>query len=109
MIYRLNITKNADELLDHLVYYLIYCLKNKQAARHLLDGIDMIYDNLIENPYQYPPCIDQYLAKKHYRNAIVPQMNYSVVFDIKDNEVNILGIFHQRRIFDVRLLHYLKP
>ena len=48
MIYRLNITKNADELLDHLVYYLIYCLKNKQAARHLLDGIDMIYDNLIE-------------------------------------------------------------
>lgn len=95
MIYRLNITKNADELLDYLVYYLIYCLKNKQAARHLLDGIDMIYDNLIENPYQYPPCIDQYLAKKHYRNAIVPQMNYSVVYDIKDDEVNILGVFHQ--------------
>ena len=22
-------------------------------------------------------------------------MNYSVVFDIKDDEVNILGIFHQ--------------
>ena len=109
MIYRLNITKNADELLDHLVYYLTYCLKNKQAARHLLDGIDMIYDNLIENPYQYPLCIDQYLAKKYYRNAIVSQMNYSVVYDIKDDEVNILGIFHQRRIFDVRLLHYLKP
>ena len=49
MSYRLNITKNADELVDHLVYYLIYCLKNKQAARHLLDGIDMIYDNLIDN------------------------------------------------------------
>ena len=65
--------------MDHLVYYLIYCLKNKQATRHLLDGIDMIYDNLIE----------------YYRNAIVSQMNYSVVYDIKDNEVNVLGIFHQ--------------
>lgn len=29
------------------------------------------------------------------KNAIVPQMNYSVVFDIKDDEVNILGVFHQ--------------
>ena len=58
MSYRLNITENPDELLDHLVYYLIYRLKNKQAARHLLDGIDTIYDNLIENPYQYPLCSD---------------------------------------------------
>ena len=69
--------------------------QNKQDARHVLDGIDMIYDNLIENQYQYPLCIDQYLAKQYYRNAIVPQMNYSVVYDIKDNEVNVLGIFHQ--------------
>ena len=95
MSYRLNITENADELLDHLVYYLIYRLKNKQAARHLLDGIDTIYDNLIENPYQYTLCSDYYLAKNHYRNAIVPQMNYSVVYDIKNDEVNVLGIFHQ--------------
>lgn len=95
MNYRLNITENTDELLDHLVYYLIYRLKNKQAARHLLDGIDTIYDNLIENPYQYPLCSDYYLANKHYRNAIIPQMNYSVVYDIKNDEVNVLGIFHQ--------------
>lgn len=95
MSYKLNITENADELLDHLVYYLIYRLNNKQAAKHLLDGIDMIYDNLIENPYQYQLCNDQYLAKKHYRNAIVPKMNYSVVYEIKNDEVNVLGIFHQ--------------
>ena len=95
MDYKLVISEHADELLDNLVYYLLYRLKSEQAARHLLDGIDMIYDNLIENPYQYPLCIDQYLAKKYYRNAIVSQMNYSVVYDIKDNEVNVLGIFHQ--------------
>lgn len=95
MSYKLNITENADELLDHLVYYLIYRLKNKQAARHLLDGIDRIYDNLIENPYQYPLCTDHYLAKKYYRNAIVPQMNCIIVYEIKNDEVNVLGIFHQ--------------
>ena len=44
MAYRLNVTEHADELLDNLVYHLVNCLKNKQAARHLLDSIDMVYD-----------------------------------------------------------------
>ena len=39
--YKLNITERADELLDNLVYHLIYRLKNKQAATHLLDCIDV--------------------------------------------------------------------
>lgn len=39
MSYRLNITKNADELLDHLVYYLIYCLiRREQEFPHLIGG-----------------------------------------------------------------------
>ena len=44
MAYRLNVTEHADELLDNLVYHLVNRLKNKQAARHLLDSIDMVYD-----------------------------------------------------------------
>ena len=32
MVYKLNVTDHADELLDNLVYHLIYRLKNKQAA-----------------------------------------------------------------------------
>ena len=43
MDYKLNITEHADELLDELMYYLIYRLKNKQAAKHLLDSIDDIF------------------------------------------------------------------
>ena len=39
MAYRLNVTEHADELLDNLVYHLVNRLKNKQAARHLLDSI----------------------------------------------------------------------
>lgn len=44
MAYKLNVTEYADELLDNLVYHLIYRLKNKQAAKHLLNRIDVIYD-----------------------------------------------------------------
>lgn len=43
MAYKLNVTEHADELLDNLVYHLVNRLKNKQAARHLLDSIDMWY------------------------------------------------------------------
>ena len=50
MVYRLNVTEHADDLLDHLMYHLIYRLKNEQAAKHLLDGIDMIYDRLEAYP-----------------------------------------------------------
>ena len=44
MAYKLNITEHAEELLDNLVYHLIYRLKNKQAATHLLDCIDVSDD-----------------------------------------------------------------
>ena len=52
MAYKLNVTEHADELLDNLVYHLVNRLKNKQAARHLLDSIDAIYDRLEVNPFQ---------------------------------------------------------
>lgn len=35
MAYKLLITEHADELLDNLVYHLLYRLKSEQAARHL--------------------------------------------------------------------------
>lgn len=58
MAYKLNITEHADELLDNLVYHLIYRLKNIQAAKHLLDCIDEIYDRLEVNPFQFTECRD---------------------------------------------------
>ncbi len=46
MVYRLIVTEHADELLDNLVQYLLKRLKNEQAARHLLDGIENVYERL---------------------------------------------------------------
>ncbi len=103
MAYNLNITEHAEELLDNLVYHLIYRLKNQQAARHLLDGIDGIYDRLEDNPFQFPSSMDSYLAKKGYHEAVVPQMNYIVIFDIREDSVNVVGIFHQLENYQNKL------
>ena len=95
MAYNLRITKHAEKLLDRLVYYLLYRLKNEQAARHLLDSINDIYERLEENPLQFPRCRDNFLDQKGYHEVVVPQMNYVVVFSIDGNVVNVLGFFHQ--------------
>ena len=69
------------------MYHLIYRLKNKEAAKHLLDSVESIYDRLVENPYQFPKSRDMYLAKKGYYEAVIPQMNYIVIFDVRKNIV----------------------
>ena len=64
MAYKLNVTEHADELLDRLIYHLIYRLKNEQAARHLLDSMEVIYDRLKVNPFQFPECEMYILQRK---------------------------------------------
>ncbi|MCM1025047.1 MAG: type II toxin-antitoxin system RelE/ParE family toxin [Roseburia sp.] len=95
MTYKLVITEHADELLDNILRYLIYQLKNEQAAAHLLDELKDIYDRLEECPLQFPISRDTYLANKGYHEAVVGQMNYIIVFGIEEDVVNIVGIFHQ--------------
>ena len=96
MAYKINVTEHANELLDNLVYHLIYCLRNEQAAKHLLDRLEV-------NPFQFAECRDAYLAKRGYREAVVSQMNYIIVFDVRADVVNVVGIFHQLENYQSKL------
>ena len=65
MGYKLEITQKASEHLDQLLAYLLNPLKSDQAAKHLLSGIEEIYDRLEEDPWQFPACIDYVLRKRN--------------------------------------------
>ena len=52
---------------------------------------------------QFAECRDSYLAKKGYREAVVPQMNYIIFFDVRDDVVNVVGIFHQLENYQNKL------
>ena len=93
MDYKLVISEHADELLDNLVYYLLY----------RLDGIDGIYDRLETNPFQFPLSRDAYLANRGYHEAVVPQMDYIVIFDVREDTVNVVGFFHQLENYQSKL------
>ena len=107
MAYKLVVTEHANELLDKFVCYLLYRIKNEQAARHLLDGMEHIYDRLETDPFQFPLCKDAYLAKSGYREAVVSRMNYTVIFDVRKNVVNIVGIFHQLEDYKSKLQEHV--
>lgn len=107
MAYNVIVTQRADELLEHILSYLIYWLKNEQAARHLLDEIERIYDCLEENPLQFPLSRDAYLSKREYREAVTGQMDYVIVFRVKGNDVNIAGIFHQLEHYPGKVKHII--
>lgn len=93
MDYELIITDRAEELLGGLVRYLLHHIKNQQAAIHLLDSVEQLYNRLQDNPFQFPMCRDEYLSHKGYREAILTDMNYLVIYKIADNKVYVLGVF----------------
>ena len=90
-------------VLDQLVYYLLYRLKNEQAAGHLLDEISKVYDRLEENPYQFTESRDVYLKSKQYREAVTTDMNYAVIFKIEDDIVYVLGVFRSLENYRVKM------
>lgn len=95
MAYNLVVTEKAEDLLDNLIYHLIYGLKNDQAAVHLLDRIDRIYERLEENPFHFPGSTDVNLLRMGYREAVLTEMDYVITFRVDKSSVYVVGIFHQ--------------
>ena len=95
MAYDLVITEHADQLIDRLTGYLIHKLHNVGAALHLMDGLDTVYDRLEDNPFQFPESPDPVLYLRGYREALVPEMAYRVVFRVQDQTVYVVGVFHE--------------
>lgn len=103
MAYRLIITDRAEELLDQLVSHILFKFKNEPAAKHLLDGIDQLYDRLEDNPYQFADCRDSFLKSKGYKEAVVKDMEYILIFRIDGDVIYVLGIFYQLENYKEKL------
>lgn len=103
MSYNLIITERAEVHLDSLVQYLLYKIKSRQAAKHLMDSVSSIYDRLEDNPFQFPECNDEYLFYKGYREAALTDMNYTIIFKIEGKDVFVLGVFHKLEQYERKL------
>ena len=103
MAYKLIVSEHTDELIDGLVGYLVKKLKNPDAALHLMDGLESIYERLAESPMQFPESSDDFLRSRGYREALVPEMRYRIFFRIESRVVYIVGVFHTLEDFAQKL------
>lgn len=95
MGYKLVITEAAEFQLDNLISYLLLDLQNESAAMNLLNHIESLYRRIEENPYQFPVYDNPYLHENKYREAVLTDMNYIVIFRVGIECVYIVGVFHQ--------------
>ena len=103
MDYKLNITFHANQMLDEIVYYLIYQLHSREVAEKLLNQLDEIYIRLEESPYQFSKCHDFNLEKSGYREAFILNYSYILIFKIQDHNVYVMGIFHRLENYSKKL------
>lgn len=95
MAYDLIVTDHADSLIDSLTFYLLNNLHNSDAALHFIDGLENVYAHLGKNPFQFPESNDDFLQRRGYREGLVPEMDYRVVFRIEEpSTIYIVGVFH---------------
>lgn len=94
MAYNLIVTDEMDKLLENCVNYILRKFKNEQAASHLLDEVEKIYDEIEDNPGIYPVSDDPFLAALTYHEAVLHGMNYKIIYKYDDETVYILGIYH---------------
>lgn len=67
MDYRVIITDNAYEDLDNILYYLLFVLKNEQAAGNVLDDFEVTKTYLAYVADSLKLCENSNLRKREYR------------------------------------------
>ncbi len=103
MGYKLIISKEANKHLDDIINYIAVGLSNPQAAKALIDEIEIAYRKLEKYPEVYAVCADKYLASKGYRKLLLGKHNYVILYQVMGHEVHINGIFHMRENYASRL------
>lgn len=107
MAYDLQIAERANKQIDQLAGYLVNRLQNREAALRFLDGLEGIYQRLEENPYQFPESPDAFLQRHGYREAFMTRMNYRLIFRVAGQTVYVVGVFHMRENYVVKLESYI--
>lgn len=53
--------------------------------------------------FQFTECREAYFARRGYREAVVSQMDYIIIFDVRVDVVNIAGTFRQLENYQSKL------
>ena len=97
MSYKVKLSIPAETDLDGIVRYIVFKLKNPQAARDLLDEYDPKLANIASNPRLYGLSRIERLARMGYRRFDFGNYVAFYTIDEPNRTVFIVRIFYQRQ------------
>lgn len=103
MEYKIVVTKDAEEDLDHYVKYLIFEKKSMQAAQNLLNDYDATIESLKHVAGSLKLCDNPRLRQLEYRRINFLNHRYFMLYRIVDNTVFVDDIFHELQDYENKM------
>lgn len=103
MDYRIVITKDAEEDLDHFIKYLIFEKKSMQAAQNVLNDYDATIESLKHVAGSLKLCDNPRLRQLDYRHINFLNHRYFMLYRIVDNVVFVDNIFHELQDYENKM------
>ena len=89
MDYKVIFTENALEDMDSIVEYLLFHLRNKQAANHFIDSVENGKFVLSNSAESFQLCLNPRLRSKGYRRLNLDKTKYGIYHQLQDYENKI--------------------
>ena len=103
MDYRVVVTKDAEEDLEHFVRYLIVDKKSIQAAQNVLNDYDATIESLKHVAGSLKLCDNPKLRQVEYRRINFLNHRYFMLYRIVDNVVFVDNIFHELQDYENKM------
>ena len=100
MVYKVIITPPAQHRLDMYVGYTLVKLKNRQAAKAILEDAKSTKKRLSEIADSLKLCDNPILKKHGYRKINFLKHDFFMVYRIEDNKVIVDGMFHKLQDYE---------
>ena len=93
MVYKVDITEEAQKQFEACIDYVRDVLCQANAAQEIIEQFSAFTQNVSEFPEMYPLMLDERLREQEVRRALVKK--YVALYRFKENTVTVLGFFHQ--------------
>lgn len=100
MVYDVVLTSQAQLQFKQILGYLIYRLKNKQAAVNLTNDFDETVVRLSCTANALKVCDNAALQSKEYRTIRFRRHRYLMVYHIDGETVYVDGIYHELQDYE---------
>ena len=104
MDYRVEITDDALDDLDNILYHILFTLKNEQAAQNVLDDFDLTKNHLARVAGSIRLCENPRLRERGYRRLEFQKHNYFMMYRLEGDTAVVDAVFHDLQDFEKKML-----